>query len=92
MNGKRVGCCRCVRCVTLVWWQAKDNSSLEGAQLTRDPNALRNACPYNALVVAFPWHNEALRQSQSPKMEDCFFEMLPRCVAQMCYGLRNANS
>lgn len=91
MNGKRVGCHGRVRYVTLVWWQPKDNSSLEGTQLTRGPGTMRNARPYNALVVALPQHNEALRRDGSPKMADCSFEMLPRCAAQMCQGLRNVN-
>lgn len=69
MNGKRVGCHGCVRYVTVVWWQAKDNSSLEWAQLTQGPRAVRNACQDNALVVALPRHNEALREAQGPKWQ-----------------------
>lgn len=91
MNGKRVGCHGRVRYVTLVWWQAKDNSSLEWTQLTQGPGAMRNACQYNALVVALPRHNEALRENHNPKMADFAFEMLPRCVAQTCQGSRTAN-
>lgn len=91
MNGKRVGCHGRVRYVTLVWWQAKDNSSLERTQLTQGPSAMRNACQYNALVVTLPRHNEALRENHNPKMADFAFETLPRCVAQTCQGPRTAN-
>lgn len=90
MNGKRVGCHGCVRYVTLVWWQAKDNSSLEWTQLTQGPSTMRNACQYNALVVTLLLHNEALRENHNPKMADFSFEMLLRCVVQTCQGLKTA--
>lgn len=86
VNGKRVGCHGRVRYVTLVWWQEKDNSSLERAQLTRGPSVTRKAGQHNVLVVALPRHNEALRENRKPKMADFSFEMLPWCVAQMCEG------
>lgn len=68
MNGKRVGCHGCVRYVTLVWWQQRHNSSLEWTQLRQGPSVMRNACQHNALAVALPRHNEALRETHSPKM------------------------